>query len=76
MSEHGAKKNLQPAITANIVERAPHNVGFLMFGTLDRGSQTRKAVRQHFGCARRAGGEKHPLGFVTVEFHPFRRRNE
>src|SRR6266851_3527634 len=73
-AEDGPEKDLEPPIPADVVKRAPHDVGALSQGAADGRRQAGEAVHEHFRRAGRAGGEEHPLrgnlefGIWNLEF--------
>src|ERR1700691_4422469 len=63
MIQKSAQKNLQAAITTNIVERTPYDRNSWRLASLDRIRQTRQRMANQFGKAARAGRKEYPLGF-------------
>ncbi len=61
-TDQGAEQNLQAAIAADVVERAPHCIMGHAQAVIDRACQGCQRVHQHFGPAGGAGGEQHPFG--------------
>ena len=57
-----AQKDLQAAIAADVVERAPHDGAVETLPGADRRDQAGKAVHRHLRHAGRAGREQHPFG--------------
>src|SRR6266851_312676 len=60
-AEDGPEKDLEPPIPADVVKRAPDDVGALSQGPADGRRQAGEAVHEHFRRAGRAGGEEDPL---------------
>jgi hypothetical protein len=61
--ERRAQKDLQTAIAADVVERAPYDRAVRCFAA-DRRGQAGEAVDGHFRHARGARREQHPFGFA------------
>ena len=63
--QHGAKVNLQAAVAANVVKRAPDHFGMRLAGA-DGSRQAGQRVHHHLGPAGGARGEQKPLGGQTL----------
>ena len=61
-AEHRAQENLQSAITADVVERAPYRRGVGGTAAGDGRREPGKVVHHHLRHARRARGQQHPFG--------------
>ena len=61
-AEQGAQEDLQAAIAADVVERAPDHRRVIGLRASDRRGQGRRDVHDHLRHAGGAGGEQHPFG--------------
>ena len=61
-AEHRAQENLQSAITADVVERAPYRRGVGGTAAGDGRREPGKIVHHHLRHARRARGQQYPFG--------------
>src|ERR1700689_1758196 len=63
MIQKSAQKNLQAAVTTNIVKRTPYDRNSRRLASLDRPHQTRQRMANQLGKAARAGRKEYPVGF-------------
>ena len=64
--QHGAKVDLQAAVAANVVKRAPdHSVSCSALAGVNGSRQAGQRVQHHLGPAGCARGEQNPLRIMT-----------
>src|SRR5689334_3678002 len=63
-AEQGAKKNLQTAVTPNVVKGCPHDRTGKTSRPFDCAGQSRECVHHHLWYARGTRREENPLGVV------------
>ena len=61
-AKHGTEKNLQTAVTADIIESAPHRRAVRWTAVANGHREAGKIVRDHFRRPGGARGHQHPFG--------------
>src|SRR6266853_795583 len=63
-TEDRTQENLQPAVTANVIEGCPDDRRSCLTAWFDRGGQARKVMDDRLWRPTRSGGEEDPLGLM------------